>query len=95
MIVNLDSGGDFFHGAKYTVHYKKKGYFVKKATLEAKVNDWYWGNLVFSWIIGMLIVDPATGAMFELPDTFTAVLKNQDPNKNSAAEELWNYQLKK
>ena len=95
MVVNLDGSDGFFHRAKYTVHFKKKGFWVKKAPLEAMVNDWYWGNLIFGWFFGMLIIDPATGAMFKLPETFTTVLKNQDPNKSSAADELWNYQLKK
>jgi hypothetical protein len=94
MIVNLESGDGFFHRARYTVHFKKKDFWVERATLGAKINDWYWGNLIFGWFFGMLVFDPATGAMFELPETFTAVLKSKDPNKSSAADEFWNYQFK-
>lgn len=30
------------------------------------MNGWYIGNLLFGGIIGLLIVDPATGAMWTL-----------------------------
>ena len=32
----------------------------------ASVSGWYFGNLVFGGLIGMLIVDPLTGAMYNL-----------------------------
>jgi hypothetical protein len=30
------------------------------------VDGWYFGNLLFGGLIGLLIVDPATGAMYKL-----------------------------
>ncbi len=42
-------------------------------TLRPKLNGWYLGNLVFGGLLGLLIVDPATGAMFRLPDRFDVV----------------------
>jgi hypothetical protein len=30
------------------------------------VSGWYFGNLLFGGVIGMLIVDPLTGAMYNL-----------------------------
>ena len=33
------------------------------------MSGWYWGNLVLGGLIGMLAVDPATGAMWNIaPD---------------------------
>ena len=32
------------------------------------MDGWYIGNILFGGLIGMLIVDPATGAMYNLPD---------------------------
>ena len=32
----------------------------------SKVEGWYWGNILFGGLIGMIIVDPATGAMYKL-----------------------------
>lgn len=31
-----------------------------------KLNGWYFGNLLLGGVIGMLIVDPATGSMWKL-----------------------------
>lgn len=94
-LIILDSGDGFFQGAKYTVHFKKKGFWVKSAILNPQINGWYWGNLLFGWFVGMLMVDPITGAMFKLPETFTTVLNSQDANKSTEADEFWNYQFKK
>ena len=45
---------------------------------------YYIGNIVFGGLIGLLIVDPATGAMYKLPETTAATLQ---PNNTSAAHE--------
>jgi hypothetical protein len=34
--------------------------------LHSSVSGWYFGNVVFGGLIGMLIVDPLTGAMYNL-----------------------------
>lgn len=65
-LVRLKSGDDFFRRAKYTVQFSKDGYATKTVEIHATVNGWYWGNLVFGGLIGFLIVDPATGAMYKL-----------------------------
>lgn len=33
-----------------------------------KLNGWYFGNIIFGGAIGMLVVDPATGAMWKIID---------------------------
>jgi hypothetical protein len=49
---------------------------VQSVPLTAKINGWYFGNLLFGGIIvGMLIVDPATGAMWTLKDTVVATFQ--------------------
>jgi hypothetical protein len=35
--------------------------------LEPTIDGWYFGNILFGGLIGMLIVDPLTGAMYCLP----------------------------
>jgi hypothetical protein len=42
------------------------GYETKKINVECSINGWYFGNIVFGGLIGFLIVDPVTGAMFKL-----------------------------
>jgi hypothetical protein len=68
--VVLKSSEGFFEKASYQVKFSKPGYEDKVVPLTCKVNGWYWGNLVFGGLIGFLIVDPATGAMFKLDREF-------------------------
>jgi hypothetical protein len=42
------------------------GYKTHTVTLESNVSGWYVGNILFGGLIGMLIVDPITGAMYTL-----------------------------
>ena len=59
----LPASEGYFQPAKYTIEYKRKG-VMQSVPLTAKIDGWYFGNLLFGGvIIGMLIVDPATGAM--------------------------------
>ena len=64
--LKLKSGAGFFSKESYTVSLSMNGYESKKINLECKVNGWYFGNLLIGGVIGMLIVDPATGAMYKL-----------------------------
>lgn len=64
--VTLKSGAGFFKKAMYSITYTKPGYLSKTVELRAGLNGWYFGNLVFGGLIGLLIVDPATGAMYKL-----------------------------
>lgn len=66
--VVLKSGAGYFQRQIYTVKFSKNGYSEKAMTLEADLNGWYFGNLVFGGFIGLLIVDPATGAMYRIAD---------------------------
>jgi hypothetical protein len=34
--------------------------------LKATLSGWYFGNIIFGGLIGMLAVDPATGAMWNI-----------------------------
>lgn len=70
--VTLKSGKGYFSGQTYTLRFKKDGYPERSVTLDSSVSGWYWGNIVFGGLIGMLIVDPATGAMYKLPDFVSA-----------------------
>jgi len=68
-MVKLKSGAGFFKNAKYSVTISKPGFADKTVELTATINGWYFGNLVFGGVIGLLIVDPATGAMYKLKQT--------------------------
>jgi len=62
----LDSGNGYFTRARYTVTAAKDGYTPATLQLQNSMNGWYWGNILFGGLIGLLIVDPITGAMFQI-----------------------------
>ena len=62
----LKSGSGFFGKESYIVALTYKGTETRKINVECKLNGWYFGNLLIGGLIGLLIVDPATGAMYRL-----------------------------
>ena len=78
----LPASEGYFQPAKYTIEYKRKG-VMQSVPLTAKIDGWYFGNLLFGGvIIGMLIVDPATGAMWRLNDTAVATFQQTADSTN-------------
>lgn len=63
--VMLKSGNGFFDGASYTVEFAAGNIL----TINSSLDPWYFGNILFGGLIGMVIIDPATGAMWELPES--------------------------
>ena len=70
-VVSLSARGGYFKPAKYTVQVKKAGKVVGSHQVTAGINGWYFGNILIGGLIGMLIVDPLTGAMYRLPGEIT------------------------
>jgi hypothetical protein len=77
MTAVLNSSDGFFSAASYSVACQKDGY-RSTITMEAHLNGWYWGNIVFGGAIGMLIVDPASGAMWRMDDTQVVQVAQQE-----------------
>lgn len=74
--VNLNRGEGYFDGADYVVTISADGYQPTSLDIESRATGWYIaGNLLFGGIVGWLIIDPATGAMWTLdPDKINAEL---------------------
>lgn len=75
----LKAGAGYFKGEKYQVTFKPKGKKTKPQTfvLDTTLDGWYLGgNLLFGGLVGYLIVDPMTGAMYKLPEKFAVNLNN-------------------
>ena len=72
----LSSSTGYFQPARYIVEFTNKG-VTQSVPFNASINGWYFGNLLFGHIIGMLIVDPATGAMWRLDDTVIATFNQK------------------
>jgi len=66
--VKLKSGDGFFAKAEYLVKLTSPGYAERVVPVNFKLNGWYFGNIVFGGLIGLLIVDPLTGAMWKIQD---------------------------
>lgn len=66
-VVTLKTGKPYFVGKKYTVSITKEGFQPATTTLKSTLSGWYLGNFIFGGLVGLLIVDPLTGAMYTLP----------------------------
>jgi hypothetical protein len=82
--VTLSSSAGYFKGETYTLVLNKEGFTEKTYTITSSVDGWYYGNILLGGLIGMLIVDPATGAMYNLPERVDISL-NQDVALNPSA----------
>lgn len=64
--VTLDTKAGYFKGKSYNVTIAKEGYSEQTIMIKSEMDGWYIGNLLFGGLVGMLIVDPLTGAMWKL-----------------------------
>lgn len=83
MIATLPSKDGYFRSASYQFTFQKDEYSVANSALSAHLNGWYWGNILFGGLIGFVIVDPSTGAMWKLDD---ATCGNLSANPNALAK---------
>lgn len=81
----LKAGSGYFQKASYTYTLEKDGYQTRTMPLSSEFDPWYIGNLVFGGFIGLLIVDPITGAMFKLDRSFVSETLDKD---NTAKKDL-------
>jgi hypothetical protein len=87
-VIKRDNGLSVSNGitpAKYTVEFTRKGE-TQSIPISASINGWYVGNLLFGGLIGFLIVDPATGAMWKLDDAVIANFAQSVTIKNGKKE---------
>lgn len=64
--VTLEKRAGYFSGKTYEVKVSKKGYKDMVFNIKPTLSGWYLGNIVFGGLIGILIVDPLTGGMWNL-----------------------------
>jgi hypothetical protein len=66
--ITVKTGAGYFTPAKYQVKLTMPGYEEKTVTINYTINGWYFGNIFLGGALGMLVVDPATGAMWKVKD---------------------------
>lgn len=62
--IELAAGKAFFKREHYQAKFSREGYEDKVIPIHFKIDGWYWGNILLG-PIGLLIIDPATGAMYK------------------------------
>lgn len=65
-VAKLSTKYGYFKGQQYRLVFEMPAYSTAEVKLDSTMSGWYLGNIVFGGLIGMLIVDPLTGAMFNL-----------------------------
>jgi hypothetical protein len=75
MSVSLKASNGYFKAASYNVRVSKKGFPTRNVELRSDLSGWYFGNILLGGVIGMLIVDPATGAMWKMPADYSVNLQ--------------------
>jgi hypothetical protein len=73
-IVELKASDGFFKSASYNVNLSKKGFPTRNMELRSELSGWYFGNILIGGLIGMVIVDPATGKMWKMPEDYNVEL---------------------
>ena len=81
--LSLKASRGFFQPEAYSFDFKKDGFYPTANSMSAGMDPWYIGNIVFGGLIGILLVDPATGAMWKLDDAIQVSLQ-QDPSYKSS-----------
>lgn len=78
--LKLASSAGYMKRAEYQVRIKSPGYAEQILPISAHLNGWYIGNILIGGVIGMLIVDPASGAMYKLdnPSNINVHLLKED-----------------
>jgi hypothetical protein len=68
--VSLKNSNGYFQRGIYQVDLSMEGCQTHHVTISAHLNGWYFGNVLIGGALGMLIIDPLTGAMYKLDQKF-------------------------
>lgn len=86
--------GTYFGGKTYTVNISKDGFDPRTLTINSTPNGWYVaGNLLFGGLVGWLVVDPLTGAMYNLSPSEIDASLNESVAKAEDGGKLLNIVL--
>lgn len=88
--VKLKASGGFMKKAVYEIKFSKEGFQDQTYPLSATIDGWYFGNLLIGGLIGILIVDPLTGAMFKIDNPSVQVsMERQTIGDNTRALRIY------
>jgi hypothetical protein len=91
--IKLERFHNYFDGEDYKLVFEYPGYYPGETFIKHKIDGWYFGNIIFGGLIGLVVVDPLTGSMWTLsPRKLDYNLVST--NLNLGPEELKEAQLK-
>ncbi len=79
--VRLEAAAGYMRKEEYKITISKDGYDPVITHITPKLDGWYIGNLLIGGWIGMLIVDPASGAMYKIAKDDRQINVDLNPNE--------------
>ena len=64
----------------------KDGYTQKVVNISAELDGWYIGNIMLGGVIGMLIIDPLSGAMYKIAKEDRVINETLQPTNEQALQ---------
>lgn len=85
-VVDLDARGGYFKRESYTVTLYDAGKAVGQTEIDGSIDGWYFVNIFGPTIIGMLLIDPITGAMWTLDQEVTVYRDVESSETKSSSQ---------
>jgi len=80
----------YFRGQSYRLVFEMPGYEQSEIQLRPSVSGWYFANILIGGPLGMLIVDPLTGAMYNLtPDKIEQTMSTEAAAQMKKGEAIY------
>jgi hypothetical protein len=83
--VGLYTKGGYFQAKTYSVEAELEGYARASDVVRARLDPWYFGNIVLGGLVGMVFVDPVSGDMWKFDDRHVVLLR-RDPSYRAAED---------
>ena len=84
--VRLKSSAGYMKKEEYIITFTKNGYAQKIVNISANLDGWYIGNILLGGFIGMLIVDPPSGAMYKIAKEDRVINETLQPTNEQALQ---------
>jgi hypothetical protein len=81
-MVTLSAKSGAYSAGSYTLTLEKDGHPITRSQLNATLDGWYIGNILFGGLLGILVIDPITGSMWKLPQSHIVNLSNNFTKAN-------------
>ena len=79
------AGGGYWDGRDYSVKFSKPGYDIEYGLIESLPSSWYILGNIGTFGVGWFVVDPSSGAMWDLSPRVLSVALSPDPSSSSSA----------